>query len=331
MMIRKYAFLFIFCGLCGCGDKDCVIDPDIAAIEVDIEIQRKEQELLKLNDKKEYTAFLQQNRGLADYFLDAGQYPADSLLGNRLFNLMQQPAIDSLKTDTYRKFERVEWLEDQFELAFKHFKHYYPDRRVPEIQTMITGLYRDIYISDSLFVIGIDFFVGADARYKPNDVPEYIYRRFVPDYIVPASFSFLSESFNRVNYEDQTLLNEMVSAGKTYYFTKAMMPCAPDSLIIGFTAEEMAEVNKGQAIVWANFVENQLLYETSHMLKNKFMGERPNVYEIGEKCPGRIGAWVGWEIVKAYMARHPKVTLPELMNETDAKKIFLLSKYRPKS
>lgn len=331
MMIRKYAFLFIFFGIYGCGKKECEIDRDIAAIPVDIDLDRKEQEMLRLTEKGDYTDFLQQNRGLADYFLDAGQYPADSILAARLFNLMQQPAIDSLKADTYRKFENVTWLEEQYELAFKHFKYYYPDQDLPKVQTMISGLYRDIYISDTLFVIGIDFFVGADAKYKPNDVPEYISRRFTPDYIVPASFSFLAESFNRVNYEDQTLLNEMVSAGKTYYFTKAMMPCTPDSLIIGFTAEEMAEVNNGQEIVWANFVQNQLLYETSHMLKNKFMGERPNVYEIGEKCPGRIGAWVGWEIVRAYMERHPKLTLPELMNETDAKKIFLLSKYRPQS
>jgi hypothetical protein len=59
------------------------------------------------------------------------------------------------------------------------------------------------------------------------------------------------------------------------------------------------------------------------------MGERPNVYEIGEKCPGRIGAWVGWEIVRAYMANNPRVTLQELMEEDNPKKIFTLSKYRP--
>lgn len=330
-MIRKYAFLLIFLGSCGCDNKECEVDTEVEAVQVDISIARKEQELFQMEDKEDYMGFLQRNRTLADFFLDAGQYPADSLLGARLYNLMQQPSIDSLRMDTYRKFENIEWLEDQYELAFKHFKYYYPNQQVPEIQTMITGLYRDLYISDSLFIIGIDFFVGADAKYKPNDVPEYIFRRFTPEYIVPASFSFLAESFNRVNFEDQTLLNEMVSAGKSYYFTGAMMPCVPDSVIIGFTAEEMSEINKNQEIVWANFIQNQLLYETNHMLKNKFMGERPNVYEIGEKCPGRIGAWVGWEIVKAYMKRHPGVTLPELMNETDAKKIFLQSKYRPQS
>lgn len=326
-MSRKYAILFIFMA-CSCDIQECEIKQDVLSTEVDIDIERKEQELIGSNSINTYKNFLSENRVLADFFLDAIQYPSDSILAARLFNLMSQPSIDSLKQDAYRRFENIDFLENQFELAFQHLKYYYPKAPVPNIQTMITGLYRDLYVSDTLIVVGIDFFIGADAKYKPNEVPEYIYRRFTPEYIVPASFLFLSEQYNQVNLEDQTLLNEMVMAGKTYYFAKAMMPCTPDHMIIGFTAEELNEVNKNQEVVWANFVQNQLLYETNHMLKNKFMGERPNVYEIGEKCPGRIGAWVGWEIVKAYMANN-NVTLQELMNETDAKKIFLKSKYRP--
>ena len=330
-MSRKYAILFIFIS-CSCDIQECEIKQEVLSTEVDIDIERKEQELIGSTSINTYKNFLSENRVLADFFLDAIQYPSDSILAVRLFNLMSQPSIDSLRQDAYTQFENVDFLEKQFELAFQHLKYYYPKAPVPNIQTMITGLYRDLYVSDTLIVIGIDFFIGADAKYKPNEVPEYIYRRFTPEYIVPASFLFLSEQYNQVNLEDQTLLNEMVMAGKTYYFTKAMMPCTPDSVIIGFTEEEMAEVKKSinQEKVWGYFVSNQLLYETDHKLKNKFMGERPFVTELDEKkrCPGRIGAWVGWEIVKAYMANN-NVTLQELMKETDAKKIFLKSKYRP--
>jgi hypothetical protein len=51
--------------------------------------------------------------------------------------------------------------------------------------------------------------------------------------------------------------------------------------------------------------------------------------EVGEKCPGRIGQWVGWQIVNAYMNAHKDVTLPELMNQRDAQKLFKESKYKP--
>ena len=55
------------------------------------------------------------------------------------------------------------------------------------------------------------------------------------------------------------------------------------------------------------------MYESSHFIKNKYVNERPNVTEIGNECPGRIGQWLGWKIVNAYMKNNPEVTLQELM------------------
>ena len=66
-------------------------------------------------------------------------------------------------------------------------------------------------------------------------------------------------------------------------------------------------------------------------MKNKFIGESPNVYEISEKCPGRIGAWLGWEIVKKYMDKNPEVSIVDLMNDTDAHRIFQMSGYKPRN
>jgi hypothetical protein len=42
-----------------------------------------------------------------------------------------------------------------------------------------------------------------------------------------------------------------------------------------------------------------------------------------------LGTWVGWQIVRKYMDRNPKVTLQELMADDDYQKIFNESKYKP--
>jgi len=326
-MNRNYAFLLIFLALFACESDNCKIDPEIAAIPVEVSIDRKEEVLYQAKSAADVEVFLEKNSTLADYFLDASQYPSDSVLAGQMFKLI--PYLDSLQMEVDRKFGDISGLEERYKSAFQHLKYYYPHAKTPKVETMVTAFYRDIYFSDSLFVIGLDFFIGNDTKYKPNNVPAYISRRFMPEYIVPASFFFLSDYYNKVDYGDNTLLNEMITAGKTFYFTQAMMPCVADSVIIGFSEEELTEVHKNEDVVWANFIQNQLLYETEPKLINKFMGERPNVYEIGEKCPGRIGAWVGWEIVKSYMHNNPKVTLQQLMEEDDPKKIFTLSKYRP--
>jgi hypothetical protein len=50
---------------------------------------------------------------------------------------------------------------------------------------------------------------------------------------------------------------------------------------------------------------------------------------VGEKCPGRIGQWVGWRIINKYADSHPDIKLPELMLLDDAQKIFRESRYKP--
>ncbi|MDQ4140161.1 MAG: gliding motility lipoprotein GldB, partial [Bacteroidota bacterium] len=62
----------------------------------------------------------------------------------------------------------------------------------------------------------------------------------------------------------------------------------------------------------------------------KYLEDRPTVPEIDAKCPGRIGRWVGWQIVRIYMEENPDVTLQQLMAEKDAQKIFNESHYKPK-
>ena len=84
-----------------------------------------------------------------------------------------------------------------------------------------------------------------------------------------------------------------------------------------------------EGLIWYRFVEDQVLYETNHQVKQKYIDERPKTVEVGEKCPGRIGTWVGWQIVNSYRARYPEITIPQLMAMPSADKIFKESRYKP--
>jgi hypothetical protein len=62
-------------------------------------------------------------------------------------------------------------------------------------------------------------------------------------------------------------------------------------------------------------------------MKQKYISERPHTIEVSPDCPGRIGLWVGWQIVNEYARQNPKASLPELMEIIDAQKILRGSKY----
>ncbi|MDP6908230.1 MAG: gliding motility lipoprotein GldB, partial [Flavobacteriales bacterium] len=82
--------------------------------------------------------------------------------------------------------------------------------------------------------------------------------------------------------------------------------------------------------IWAHLVDNELLYTTDKMLVNKWVNQAPFIAGIPKQSPGRLGQWVGWQIVRNYMKESPEVTIQNLMDNQNAQEIFTRSKYKPK-
>lgn len=330
-IIIKCVVILGFLGLWSCETKNCEEQGKYSEIAVSLVVERLENRLVNLDHVDQVLQLFAAHRVMADFFLDANQYPNDTILAKRLLRLMQQPSIDTLVWETQAYFDDFDENINELTSAYQFIRYHYPQAKEPKFQTIITGFYNDMYISDSLIVLGLDYFAGENGRYYPNDIPRYIVKRYMKESLAPIVLSFVSNDFNVPDQSHGTLLADMVNLGKSYFFVEQALPCKADSLIIGYTSEEINAVQKNQEVIWANIIENEMLYETSHFLKNKFIGERPNVAEISENCPGRVGAWIGWQIVRKYMDNHPEVSFTDLMAETDAHKIFQQSGYKPRN
>ncbi len=319
-------FVFLLFNACTTDSEKKI---DVSGIEADVKITRLEQELFSLESRDEVKAFLENHKLFTQDFLQQTQFPVDSNVVNAVFQLATDTNVRVLLNETQEKFKDMSNVEKEFEQAFKHIKYYYPDFVVPQVHTIITGFGNDIFVSDSLIVIGLDYFLGDKGTYRP-DVPQYILRRYRKEYIVPMTVMAISRNYNQTNEKDNTLLGDIIYYGKSYEFMSHMMPSTPDSLIIGYTDKQLQGAKENRDIIWAHFVDKKLLYETSHFTKTKYVDERPYTAEIGSEAPGAIGRWLGWEIVKAYMKEKEQVSIAELMKNTDAQSIFMQSKYKGK-
>jgi gliding motility-associated lipoprotein GldB len=328
-MLHRLLLLCTLILFFGCQKKGCQVPDKIKNIAVSVQIERLEKPFFSIQTKSDVVRFLDDNPTFSHHFLRREAYPSDSVLVGSLFSLARDTSVRTLVRETNQRFEKIDDLEQDLELAFKHVRHYFPGFQVPQVKTYISGLGQDLFVNDSLMVLGLDFFVGPSASYLPQ-VPAYVQRRYQKEYIVPSAMLLVSNKFNETNMLNKSMLAEMIYYGKAYYFVEQMMPCTPDSLIIGYTDQQIADVNYNEAKVWAHFVEKGLLYENNHFQVSKYIGERPSIPEISNNAPGRIGAWVGWQIVRKYMQEHPEVTLAQLMAEPDPQKIFTQSRYKPK-
>lgn len=302
---------------------------DVSHITIDVTFEQLEQKLFSAKSTGEIKSFLEENKLVAEYFIPFPEGTPDSVKVIKLFQLTQNEGLQNLYQNSKQQFGDLSTLRNQFQRAFQHIKYYYPEFKVPKIQTIVTGFGRDLLVTDSVIVIGLDYFIGDKASFRP-DAPAYILRTFQPDYIVPKVILLMSQQYNQVNPQDKSLLSDMIYYGKSYEFTSYVLPQVHDSVLLEYTSEQLIQSDENREVIWGHFIEKKLLYETSYFTKTRYVDPRPYTAEIGSKAPGAIGRWLGWEIVKAYM-REQQPTLQQLMKTDNAQTIFVQSKYKGKS
>ena len=334
MFRYKSLFLFVIVlAVWGCGkpNEECVFIPETSGIKVDFEFEHFEDSLANISSKQELVGLLTRQPLIRDYIFRRTEYPNDSIFINEIYRKFSNPGIDTLLKETKRIFGDLSGLHAQFQEAFTNIKYYYPDFVPPKVQTLISGIDTDLFVSDSLIIVSLDFFLGEGAKYRPQ-MYDYLLRQYGKDNIVPSVLLVygIDRSFNKTDVKDKTVIADMVAYGKSFYFAKHMMPCMPDSTFIWYTREEIEGSRENQNLIWARLLKDEVLFSTSHVVKQKYLGDRPKTIEVGEKCPGRIGQWVGWQIVNNYAQRHDKASMKQIMEMENAQELFRKSGYKPR-
>jgi len=310
--------------------KDDIPKEKLAAIVIDVKISRLEQELFKDRSAAGIRTFL------ANYSTFNKKYfgkffPDDEVTVKELFAGINNKSIDTVYQNVQDVFGNMDDVRMDFANATQRIQAYYPKHRTQEINTFISGMGfwgGDMYVDDTLVVVALDYFLAEKCRYEPQ-LPTYILKRYRKENIVPFVVALIANRYNQTDFLDNSLIAEMIYYGKSYYFLEKTMPNLLDTAIAGYTTKDLKEIELHVDVIWAHFIDKNLLFETKNEITNKYVGERPNISEIGSKCPGRVGRWLGWQIVKKFMEKNPEMTLPQLMAEKDARKIFNISKFKP--
>ena len=256
-------------------------------------------------------------------------YPHVDTLAQELLLANQDSAFQALNAAVAKEFADISDIKVGLEQAFAYLKSYYPDFKEPKVYTYVSGFGIDLLVEEDILVIGLDYFLPSDHEFQP-DLPKYIASRYERKYLVPMIVLAISSRYNEIDPQDNTLLAEMVYYGKAYHFVKAILPCTSDQYLIGYTPEQTQACWDNEGLIWTHFIENELLFETNPFEIRKYIGEAPSTDAISMDAPGRIGRWIGWNIVEEY-AIQQDLSLPELMRESDVKKLFKDSGYRPRT
>ncbi|MBA2612683.1 MAG: hypothetical protein H0U95_11965 [Bacteroidetes bacterium] len=339
-MYKRILFLpFLLLLISAC--KNNALDVDISGVEVKpLEVLRLENDIFALNaanfDEKTKTLNVKYGAYYEHYisgFLNPNGGTRDSLYKAKLLDFTQDK--DMKETYAYvRKLypdATIEEINNELTNCVKRFKYHFPKRKLPtKLITCTTGYNYAVAYMDSALVLGLDMYLNDTAKfYQMLNTPKYQLRSMNQTYILPN----LAKGWLLIEFDNDkpvnTLLYHTIFYGKLFYAINALLPNTNDSILIGYTSNQMKFVNKNEKNIWSYFAEKNRLYENSLKTVQELTTDGPFTGTINKECPPRIAMWVGWQIVRSYMKNNKDVTLQQLMDESDSQKILSKSKYRP--
>lgn len=333
-MRRWYLFSCLLI-LLACSEKKFI--PDVSGIEAPLSLQRFEQSFFNIDTAQLEESLLEltnEYRGFPQDFLFniMGTRPDAVRQDIPVFIRSYQPLFKEIQP----QFNDMSRELQEIQQGLKIVKYYFAEYKLPEkVITFIGPLnsYGSIITPDGL-AVGLQLYLGANHPVYQSEegqqmYPKYISRRFDRAYIPVNAIKNIIDDLYPPNYADKPLVEQMVEAGKRLYLLDQFLPETADTLKTGYTAKQLEGCLENEKNIWSFFVQNNLLYIIDPEMVRDYMSDAPNTPTLGESSPGFIGQFVGWQIVKKWMAKQKDPRNLMRLMETPAKKIFEEAKYKP--
>jgi len=332
-MRRISFFLIIVLGFIACSRNP--LNVDISGVQVNLKMKHLDVDLLKLKTDEIPAAIPELKKSYGDFF-DIFTYQMIAIGGTEQPNFAQMlnsfvndTVIQQAKASVAQNIDTLRFRKE-LETAFKHYKYYFPGKEIPHVYTCISGFNHSVVIAQNLVGISFDKYLGPQSSfYEKLALPAYKRRNMRPEKMVPDMMQAWADAEWPKSDKENTLFSNMIQQGKVLYFLDAMFPEMNDTLKVGYTQKQLDFCRKNEAKMWTYLAEHKMLFTTDRMSIKRFIDDAPYTASFSEESPGRTGAWMGWQIVRAYMKAHPETKLPDLMNNPNFQEILNQSGYQP--
>lgn len=310
---------------------------DISDIDAEVEVVDFGEQLLSLNNKDTLKTLVELSNQYPDFFnlytyriIKIGGIK-DEYFPELMTTFISDSLIQDIKLKTDKEFSKPQKLEKELKKAFKYFSYHFPEKQLPTIYTYISGFNQSIVTAENIIGISLDKYLGRDCEYyqQLSTTPHYkILNMHKNKILSDVAFAWGITEFENPDLATK-LLDNMVQKGKIMYLVDAMLPTVQDSFKIGYTSKQLEWCEMNEPQMWTYLIEKDMLYSSKRMDIVRYINDAPSTSGFPTVSPGRAGIWIGWQIVREYMKKHPEVTLQALMDNNNYQKILNDSGYNP--
>lgn len=325
-----YCILLLFC-MMACNTGTANVNP--VKEMVPIYVNRFDKTLLRWVEEGDsaaldslYEAYPDMLEVLGKAVLNLRSLEADGFM-DRVRAYYSEPTLLKLYKDVEVQYASVDDIEKQLELGFSFLKANFKSMSIPKIYMHVSGFSQNVLVAENLLSLSIDKYLGSNFPlylqfFEGHQRIKMERSRCAMDYLAGWLMSEFPFSGN-----ENVLLERMIYQGKIQYILSLAFPQMSSAFLMGYTELEYQWCVAHEGMIWRAIIQRKHLFTPDKMTTDKYFDESPSSFFTNE-TPGNIGTWVGWQLVKKYMAETNQ-TLEELMNMNDSQRFLNASKYKP--
>ena len=325
--------------------------PDVSGSDLQLTVKRFDKDFFRIdsNNTKDGLAALQQQYPdflplFVNHVLGLGPLSDSNELafgGTKRFLHLNEPVYRQSQ-ELYGNFSAI---SNQLQTAFRYVQYYFPNYRVPEIITTVGPMDAlapmsnnepsPNYMGEHFLAIGLQFYLGSDYSiyndpgFIMNVVPTYRSRRFSKEFICSDVMKLVIDDLYPDSSSRLPLGEQFVEKGKRLELLSLFLPATNDTLLLGYTAKQLEWCRSNERSIYNFFAQQNLLYERDPALTQPYLTEGPFTQGMPETSPGNVGAFMGWQMIKAFLKKKKDLTPQEWM-KLPAKEIISQSGYKPR-
>lgn len=312
--------------------------PDVSSVATELQIERFENDLFGMDTTHPAASIAKLKSTYGDFFnlymfrITTLGSPDSLLMQARLLSFVKDTNFRAVAADCEKVFGDFSEEKEGLTNAFKFYRYYFPEKSIPKIVTLVSAFSYPIVCDSFNLGIGLDMYLGKDYRYYNTlepPLPNYLRVEMEKKNVVRDAMKGWAMSDYQIDESSASVVDMMVSEGRLVTFLEYVLPDEDDAKRLGFSQEQFEWCKKNEKMIWAFFVDNKLLFSADPNILSKYVNDGPTTNGFPKESPGNIGKYIGWRIVSAYMSKHPKLEIKQLMETKDMMKIYQESGYKP--
>jgi hypothetical protein len=247
----------------------------------------------------------------------------DSGTANRIHLFLTDPFISRLENRIDEKFVGLDQQKRMILSGFLFLNHHFPKGKLPSNIVFMNSFFAsNVFCTENEIAVGLERYLGPETDVI-KELPAQDFFQWVKDRM---RLEFLERDVltawimtHYVPENKENIAAAIVNWGKIIYLTEASFPNMEPHLLLRYSKKDFEWSLKNEYPFWKYLVQQKLLFSKNERDMANFLNDAPFTIGLPEKGPDRLGQFLGWRMIHAYMKDNPETSLEGLVKTSYTK------------